>query len=238
MKIKLTLITILITLTNLLSQKYDDNYFLYELISKKEIIQNSKTKDILEYSTSPLQFELLYLNNQGFFSPIIKLENSQENKINMTNIFMKNQGYFFYDNENKISENLKELLNKKYIIVNKYEDLNWETLEDEFIENKKYNKVKLVKKNYSVKKENDYIITVWYDKDYNLNISPFGLVGLNGIIVKIDFNNLYEVNLVESKKKNNLKINQFTKGEKISENDFNNLVNERLQELKNRYNKN
>lgn len=142
-------------------------------------------------------------------------------------IFISSQGKFYYDEEEKIVENQKNALGKTFIITNEFKNFNWD-VQDEFdtINNHICRKAILIKNEKDSRgKDKKYTITVWYDETFPQNISPFGLVGLKGLIVKIDFNGNYKSILGDFK---NIRIDKpivpFKTGKHITETELQNLL--------------
>lgn len=225
---------LLLTLTNLLGQNIKDNYFLYEVTISKDL--KEKSNKYVEYDSSFLEYELLYNNNQTIFKPIFKLNNSQTGTLKYSNIFMKSQGEYFIDDDLKLTQNNKIFQGKSFIINKRFDEFNWLiTDETELINNIICKKAILLKNEKDMKGNREYKITVWYNDNFQNDIAPFGLAGLKGIIMKINFNNTSEVNFKSSKQVNlKSKVKTFTDGTIVTDKEYNNLIEEKLKDVRTR----
>lgn len=231
MKNKFIIITLLIS-KFLFSQENFNSfiYNLYKIDNHSKKLPNeldgiiSQNNDTIEY---------LYAINKDLakFYPIPKIDNSQQkSKVNLTEIFVKSEGQYYYDYKNQIFENERITSGQTYIVEINKDSLKWE-LFDEAIPCFEYSckKAVLTRIEKGITKTKEYKITVWYTNDLPYTVEPFGLIGLNGFIVKINFNGNTEAVLKKmfiKKKPDNIK--PFTSGIKISTHDYNKMIDEKL----------
>lgn len=232
MKKLITFIFIFLSVHLLSQENY--NYFSYDIINQHK--ESNKILDgIISKSSDTIQYELFFSEFKTLFIPISKLNNSQESLVDLNNVFIETQGEFFYDELNKIVENKKNTLGKSFIITKDFNEIVWEkTDEIEIINGFSCKKAIYKKVEFNSKgEERIYLITAWYDEDFNYNISPFGLVGLEGLIVKIDFNNVYQVLLDDMKALEKIKpIKSFRGGIRVTQNEFDEIIKDYLMNIR------
>lgn len=217
----------------------ESNYFVYKVFnnSKSTIQDNRKLDGIIGQNNDTINYELFFDQSRALFTPIYKLNNSQEFQIDLNELFIKTQGSFYYDYDKKIVENQKITLGSKYVITKNFDDIQWEISDEtDTIQNFICKKAILKIKEFSFKeKERDYIISVWFTDKFKHNIAPFGLVGLNGLIVKVDFNGTQQVLLDRIGMKEKIKkIEPFKDGKKISQSEHDTLIKNYLEKIKER----
>jgi len=164
--------------------------FHYKLYPNQPIISQSSTSQLVEFEQNPLDYTFLFFEEKGSFFPELKLDNSQTFKIDMTKIFATTFGEFYYDYSTKEIENkLKSSLGKEYILTSNFDAIHWIKLDEtEIINGFKTKKAMYKRKEMGLKEDKVYTVIVWYDDTYPLDIAPFNLTGLKGLVVKVNFN--------------------------------------------------
>ncbi len=234
------LITFLTFFKLCFGQEIAFNYFTYnvfkiENISSQEISNISKFNELIDTNFDVIQYELKMNNFQGKFTPIEKINNSQSLQFNFNSAFIKTQGEFFFDNRNKEVQNKKDFANNSYIVEYPFTFYDWKIEEEEeVILNYNCKKAVYQKTDLGLKEDKIYTITVWYDESFNSDIAPFGLHGLPGLVVKVNFNNNYEVLLDKMEEKNEFKVLPYKHGERISMEHFQSLVNKVILDFRKR----
>ncbi|QES91468.1 GLPGLI family protein [Empedobacter brevis] len=233
--IKLLIIFSLLFFSKIYSQTKDGYLLSYNLYNLNTKNIDKKFSHLIKSENDTIKYTLNFDGNSGLFTQVVKIDNSQIKQINMNDVFAKSQGNFYFDNSNQIIENKKESFNKSYVIISGYNDINW----DLYIDNSNesilgYNCKKAVYKKivHGLNEEKIYTITAWYSDDFSDNIAPFGLMGLNGLVLKVNFNNSYEVILDQIIKQDVKPIKPFNHSNKITLNDYNEIIKSRFSKIK------
>lgn len=221
------IISILLSFNTVLAQN-EFNYFSYKVFNSNNDLQSNKQLEgLINKNNDTIFYELKLHNSKAILQAVEVLDNSQSKLLNLNKVFKDTQGKFYYDEKERIVENQKNVLGKTFIVRDHFESFNWD-IQDEFekIDDRICRKAILTKKEKDSRgREKDYKITVWYDDSFPQNISPFGLVGLDGLIVKIDFNGSFVSILNEYK---NIKIDKpilpFKTGIYTTEAEIQNLI--------------
>ena len=197
------------------------NTFIYELASKKDNgAKSTILNDVIESNPNPVEYIYQTNGNEASFEPILVLNNSQTGQFNLLQISVKTFGEFYYNLKDNLIENKKEISNKEYIITSKFDDLHWiDTNETEEINGISTKKYITKRKEKGLKVDKIYTTTVWVDEAYPMNIAPFDLTGLKGLVMKVNFNGGSELILkqIENRKLKEIKPlkakNSITKAE-------------------------
>lgn len=224
------LLSILIILapTLFFSQNYDSYHLEYKVykINQENKRSNSNLGDLIKKDNDTIIYNLYFSNNKGLFKPIDKINNSQSTQIDLTNVFKKSKGEFYFDNEQQWVQNKKDFLGKNFIVEYSFDQIKWE-IEEETDSISHF----LCKKAISIVSEpstdgtKDYKTTVWFT-DFYYDIFPFGLAGLNGLVVKAIFNNRYAMILHKISKHKEKEISEFKGGQRISLEDYNKIIDD------------
>lgn len=243
MKINLVTIfsIILFVLSELSIGQEIPNYFAYNVSRIVEDTAKSSSSvwnDLIETDLGDIQYELKVNEHHTLFLPIEKINNSQSAVINFNQLFQNTQGKFYYDHISKLVENQKSFGGKNFIVEHSFDHYEWKTSESiETVLGYECKKAVYTRIDLGLKTDKIYQITVWYDENFDQNIAPFGLVGLPGLIVKVNFNNHFIAELAEmSFEPNGFKISPFRKGQRISNNDFQALIDEEILKYRRRNN--
>lgn len=223
---KYILILLMLKSASMLSQETEFTTFRYKVypVDNNEI--NNKN-EFFQVDRDTMLYKLHFNGEKGLFIPIIKLNNSHEKKIDRNEIFQKAEGEYYFDNAKRIVENKRDHLGKKIIIEYPYDEINWEiTEETDSINGFFCRKAVSSKYEFGIRGENKYIITAWFTEDNYTSIAPFGLMGLNGLVVKVIYNNSYEIvfDSTETVENNVKNITNFKNGERISLEEYNQLL--------------
>lgn len=211
-------ILVLLFFTSLIAQSNEPNFFIYQAYKfESSEDESSNMRMFLKQETDSIQFELKYANNASYFYPIYKIDNSQEFKISLHDVFRKSQGEFFVDYQLKKTENMKYLNGRRVIIEYDFDEIEWELTNKTEIVNDRLCKIAVNRRYETGLNGPKEIVTVaWVDESYNADIAPFGLVGLHGLIVKVNFNNNYEVILSDMSSIKNPKLKELKGNNRIS----------------------
>lgn len=161
-----------------------------------------------------IDYEFTLGATHAVLNPIVKLNNSQAvGKIDYAKITIKNNGVYDYDFTNSLFYNTKEFNGKKISVKHEYNYLDWKFEDVQEIINGYQCKKAIYSRTETLRNDQvrEYTITVWYSDALTPHLAPFGLTGLPGGIVKINYNDYSEVLLageISSKKKRKLKPNQ------------------------------
>ena len=234
---KLVIITFIFFSQVLYSQSQYNN-FIYDVYktTKSDIKLPENLDGIVQQKSDTIEYIFELKDNKGRFYPTLKLNNSQQgSKLNLNEIFVKTEGEYYYDFENQIFENKKHALGQTFIVDIKKDSLKWD-ISNEIIPCFNYSckKAVLTKTEKGVSKINEYKITVWFTDDVPYNIAPFGLLGLNGLIVKVNFNGNTELILKKMYFNNNpKKIKPFPSGKRLSSYEYDLIIQKYLDRYRN-----
>lgn len=223
---KYLLVLIILKSTLILSQETEFTVFKYKVYTVENNELNNKN-EFFQVDRDTMLYKLYFNGEKGLFTPVIKLNNSQEKKIDRNEIFQKAEGDYYFDNTKRIVENQRDHLGKKLIIEYPYDKINWEVTEDtDSINGFFCRKAIYLKDEFGIRGEKKYLIVVWYVEDGSISIAPFGLMGLNGLVVKAIYNNSYEVAFdgTETVGNNVKNITNFKNGERVSLEEYNQLL--------------
>ena len=211
-------ILILLFYTSLIAQSNEPNFFVYQAYKfESSEYEGRDMRMFLKQETDTIQFELKYANNASYFYPIYKIDNSQEFKISLHDVFRKTQGEFFVDYQLHQTENMKDLNGRQVIIEYDFDEIEWEMTNKTEIVNDRLCTIAVNRRYESGLNGPKEIVTVaWVDESFAADIAPFGLVGLRGLIVKVNFNNNYEVILSDISSIKNPKLKELKGKNRIS----------------------
>lgn len=205
----------------------------YKVHKTNNLNLTKELTNLIKNDNDYMDYDLFFNGEEGKFVPVYKLNNSQTKEIDLNNIFKKTQGEFYFNNKTKVVENKKETLGSKFIISYPYEQIKWTiTNETENVLGYFCKKAIYKKEEYGLKETKTYTITVWFTEDYPYQIAPFGLMGLNGLVVKANFNNSFEVEIEKIEDYKNEKITPFEGKNKISMNEFDDVLKSKIQEYR------
>lgn len=206
-------------------------YKLYKITKPVNEVEstNREIKDFIGINRlDTIEYEFSINLNYAVSKPLPKLNNDQGNfGIDLTSIIIDSYGTFDYDLTDSTFYNTKEYNGKKYSIKYNYNYINWkydstlETIKDLQCKKASYSKIENLKGG----KTRKYVVTVWYSEEINPHVAPFGLSGLPGGIVKINFNNFSEVLLDTIRQPQKaVKIKPTKFGKIITEEEFDELL--------------
>lgn len=223
-------------LSPIFAQLNEGNTFIYELVSKKD--QETKStvlNDLFETSQNPVEYIYQTNGNEASFEPILVLNNSQTGKFNLLQISVKTFGEFYYNLKENLIENKKELSNKEYIITSKLDDLHWiDTDEIEEINGISTKKYLTKRKEKGLKADKIYTTTVWVDEAYPMNIAPFDLTGLKGLVIKVNFNGRNELILKQIENRKLKEVKPLKAKNRITKAEYQKLIDEQMENLRNK----
>lgn len=190
---------------------------------------------LMKQETDSIDFEMIYKKGRSLFYSIEKIDNSKLFQISMHEVFRKSQGEFFYDNATRKAENKKESNGQPVIISYGFDEIKWEITDKTEIINDRLCRIAVHRRIEEGRNGPREMVTVaWVDETHPQDIAPFGLVGLKGLIVKVNFNNNYEALLDTISTKKNKKIAAFKSGKRISLKDYYAALEQLMQERRNR----
>ena len=170
-------ILILLFITCNLSAQELANTFTYKLhnIHDPEKIATLNKKGISVKFDDSITYILEQNDSIGTFSAEAKLNNSQGFSVDLTEIFIRSQGDFFYDYKKNIVLNSK----RKDVIKIDENDFTWEIIGDNIpCMERICKKAKFTKIEKKVTKDGENTVEVLYDDSYPKDVLPFGLLGL------------------------------------------------------------
>lgn len=228
---KQIIFTFLVFISNLLIAQ---NTFIYQLIPKNKAekeIQSGPAADFFKATSDPIEYVYKMNNNRAIFYSLLKIDNSQTNQIDLLQLSAKSLGEYFYDYDKKVIENKIEYSNKEFIVMSNFDDLHWidtnESVEINGYQTKKY---------ITKRKEEDkiYTTTIWIDESYNKDISPFGLMGLKGLIVKVNFNGGNDLILEKIEESKLKEIQPLKAKNRVTKEEYEKLIDEQMEIIRNK----
>ncbi|MDM1544183.1 hypothetical protein OBK28_13065 [Empedobacter falsenii] len=230
-------ILLLLLFTYNLSAQEIANTFIYKFYNAydSEKITALNKKGIYVKFDDSITYILEQNDSIGTFKAESKLNNSQGTSVDLTEVFIKSQGDFFYDYKKNIVLNSK----RDYVIKIDENDFTWDIIADNIscMEERICKKAKFTKIEKGVTKDREYTIEVLYDDSYPKNVLPFGLLGLKGLIVKINFNGNQEVILEDMKYNKNIKIKPLKDNRKIiTQKELDEILNNKMLEMREKRN--
>ena len=233
--------TILSCFTSLLfiytfAQQPVGNTFNYEFYStKSNHKQSTVLNDLFETNPNPVEYIYQTNGNEASFNPILVLNNSQTGQFNLLQISVKTFGEFYYNLKENLIENKKEISNKEYIITSKLDDLYWIDLSEVEEVNGVLTKKYITKrKEKGLKADKIYTTTVWVDEAYPMNIAPFDLTGLKGLVMKVNFNRGSELILKQIENRKLKEIKPLKAKNSITKAEYQKLIDEQMENLRNK----
>ena len=186
-------------------------------------------------SISDMEFILTFNKSTALFEDIKRLdidENSSAAQFNKVFSGYKGPYYFNFEINNVTRKQ------GKYLIEKKLSDYNWIlTKEKMIINNLTCYKAKTIVKLQGRRGEILRPVVAWYTTDINVSAGPDGFGGLPGLIIQLEVNKVVTtLQKIEFTDKN-LAIELPTKGEKITETEFETLMKDMV-ENRDKYYKN
>ncbi|WP_322970584.1 GLPGLI family protein [Faecalibacter sp. LW9] len=210
------------------------NTFIYQFSAKEN--QNAKSgilADVITSAPDPVEYIYLVNEKKASFKPELKINNSQTNQIDLLKISVKSLGEYFYDYDQKLIENKIETSNKEYIVTSTFDDLHWiDTNESETINGYPTKKYITKRKEKGIKTDKIYTTTIWIDESYPQDIAPFGLMGLKGLIVKVNFNGRNDLILQTIETKKVSAIQPFKGKNRITKEAYRKMIDDKLDQIK------
>lgn len=212
------------------------NTFIYELKAKEKTEINVKSGsggDFIKTYSNPIQYTYLFNESKASFKPQLKLENSQTIQVDLLQLSAKTLGEYYLDYDKKIIENTQSFNTKDYVVISNFDDLHWtDEHVEEVINGYKTKKYSTKRTEKGLTKDKIYTTMVWVDESYSQDIAPFGLTGLKGLIVKVDFNGGNELVLYQTAISKISRIEPFQQKNVISKQDYQKLIDDKMEELR------
>ena len=212
------------------------NTFIYQFSAKEN--QNAKSgilADVITSAPDPVEYIYLVNEKKASFKPELKINNSQTNQIDLLKISVKSLGEYFYDYDKKEIENKIEFSNKEYIVTSNFDDLHWIDMnESEKINGYQTKKYITKRKEKGLTKDKIYTTTIWIDESHPQDIAPFGLMGLKGLIVKVNFNGGNDLTLVKIDEEKSKDIQPLKAKNRIKKVEYQTIIDEQMETLRNK----
>lgn len=216
----------------LLAQNDNPTTYLYKwsVIPKESAEASSNLDQIGDNRFETIDYEFTLGSAYAVLNPVVKLNNTQAiGKIDFAQMTIDENGVYDYDLTNSVFYNTKEFNGKKISVKYDYNYLDWKFEDAQEIINGYHCKKAVYSRTYTLRNDQvrEYTITVWYADVLNPHLAPFGLTGLPGGIVKINYNDYSEVLFageISSKKKRKIKPNKL--GQIISKETYDIMLEE------------
>ncbi|HEY4538407.1 MAG TPA: hypothetical protein VIG94_00160 [Faecalibacter sp.] len=225
--------TFIVLISNLLLAQNTFTYQFTPMVNAEKAIQSGPMADFFKATSDPIEYVYKMNNNRAIFYPLLKIDNSQTNQIDMLQLSAKTLGEYFYDYDQKLIENKIETSNKEYIVTSNFDDLHWiDTNESETINGYPTKKYITKRKEKGIKTDKIYTTTIWIDESYPQDIAPFGLMGLKGLIVKVNFNGGNDLILQTIETKKMSAIQPFKGKNRIMKEAYRKMIDDQLDKIK------
>lgn len=198
--------------------------------------KNLQLKKILE-NLKTYEYRLTFKDRKAVYKKLKSLNNDQNPVIKaMTEGLANFSGSSYFDDSRKITLHQKEFAGSDYIIQKNI--INWVLTKDTLkIDNYLCYKATTTYTIENTKGKHKIEVIAWYTPEISLPYGPDGYGGLPGLILQLNNNgiitSLKKIKLFKKDKTIDIKLP--TKGEKISEDEFNNIVAKQFANRKNKY---
>lgn len=142
-----------------------------------------------------ITYQLEFTPEKANFQPVLKLNNDQFDGLNFAEIMVEAMGSYFYDFKEAKVYHLQSLNDKTYSIKSDFDKINWEFLDEEEMIYGYLCKKAIYVESETLRdgRKRQVKTTVWFSEELNHQSIPFGLTGLPGGIVKVNFNDFAEI---------------------------------------------
>lgn len=200
-------------------------YKLYRVLKTDANAQSNRNSNafIETNKMDTLIYNLLIDKERASFRADEKISNSQIEEIDFSELMIESFGSYFYDFADSVIYNTKEFNGRKFSIKHGFDYIDWQMSSETEILNGYNCKIATYTQKEKLRnnKERDYTITVWFSDEVNSDATPFGLVGLPGGIIKINFNRFVEAILSQENFKSDYKAIQFDRlGKVLSQEEY------------------
>ncbi|WP_299382810.1 GLPGLI family protein [uncultured Lacinutrix sp.] len=220
----------ILLLVNFISAQNHQVHINYNL--KLDNKSNSSSTELSRAFESQ-KFKLFASRSQSLFFGIKKISNEITKAEKIASIYTRSNDKFYIDSKKTILE--KEVSGKIYLIEKKRNFIKWKiTKENRKIGNYICFKATgvLSKKNYKDEKVKTDIIA-WYCPEINYSIGPLGYDGLPGAILELQIAKIkYYATKVIFVKEDLEKIKEPSKGERMTEDEFEEFNKKKYQDRK------
>lgn len=194
-----------------------ENHKDYEIIKKG-------TLNILE-NVSPQLYLLTFKDKESSFVKEQKMENENENKVNLIQILGGN-GKFYVNNVDKQILHQIDFLGDYFLV--ECEGMKWElTQESKIIGDYLCYRANGIKITENSKGIQEKTIVAWYASDLPINFGPKDYNGLPGLILELKEGSLtFSAIKIELNPKEQNEIKKPTKGKRVTEEEFRQIAKE------------
>lgn len=234
MKLKISLLILFTLLTS--SDFYAQSGYAYyqkQLASSEEEIDNKYMKQALEQLKAQ-EYELSFNKNIALFKEVEALSTETNPVVEaFTESLSGFTGEVYFDNVKKAIIHKKAFSGNIFLIYKK--DINWkltsETLQIDNFLCYKATTVQTIKNSAGT---HEFEITAWYAPEISLPYGPDGFGGLPGLILQLENNGtLTSIKRLKFLDNKSIEIDIPSKGQKITEEEFNALVSKTFENRKN-----
>jgi len=225
-------VTLALMVTNLNAQSYTIEYEERANIENqlKNVTDPETRKRVSAYLSKPTTFYLYYTNGESIYvqekGKMDSLEelSLKEGKTKRMEIGKSNGGIY---KNHKTNEYLHDanVLGREFLIVDKLEKYDWELLDEQ----KKIGGYDCKKARAKVNNEE---VIAWYSEEVPLQEGPRDYYGLPGLIFEVtaEKKTYHAIKIIDTKTK--LNITKPTEGTVVTKNEYQKIVEERINELK------
>lgn len=189
----------------------------------------------IEKEGEKFNLELVFSNQNSVYQLIEPMHKGSENQYayKMAKIIYKAGNKFYYSVKDKTITKEVDFLEKNYLIETKNDSSNWTML------NKQEKIGEYVC--YLAEREYEYMSrkgktkvkqTVWYTPELAFPFGPANFVGLPGLVLKVKSGTIvYNAKQIKIKPKEKIKLENITKGKRISQSEFNKIAKKARENL-------
>lgn len=236
MKIKLTFILLFLTLIGFAQNQKNDGSVVYKInASEKKNTTTIENSNILFYNKTisrldDIKYHLQFSKDKSLF----KMESALTNDSDKSDFFLKSakllggEEIYFTDLKDKKVTVQKSILGEVFLIQHDI-NYNWKlTSETKSIANYKCLKAEMILKKSKIY-VNDIKVIAWFAPEIPIAFGPNGYGGLPGLILELNFGDL-NYYATEVKFDKELQFNKPTEGIKITSEDFENYISQKIDE--------
>jgi GLPGLI family protein len=198
--------------------------------------KNVQVKKILQILKT-YEYQLTFKDRKAVYKKLKSLNNDKNLVLTaMTKGLANFTGSCFFDDSRKIILHQREFAGSNYII--KKNTINWILTKDTLkIDNYLCYKATTTYTIENTKGKHKIEVIAWYTPEISLPYGPDGYGGLPGLILQLNHNgiitSLKKIEFLKNDKTTDIELPK--KGEKVSEDEFNNIVAKQIANRKNKY---
>ena len=243
---KLVFLFLILSIPKISAQQNGIAYYSKKVITEP-IINNASTSNneireqmkLINKSANELSFRLEFNSNKSRFLGDKQISKPNDGlNLKMAEIVTNYNDIIFYDKSLKEITKKTEFAGQKFLVITNTKMNDWH-LSKETIKINKYTCYKAIKKEIIEGRWGSKTIDIvaWYTPEIPVNYGPDGYLGLPGLILQLERNNIITY-LTKISFGSNLEIEKPKKGKKVTKEEFDKIVKEIVSNRKANYSDN